>query len=209
MQHRLRDGSTVLIRPVQRSDAALLADGFARLSAESRELRFLTRKPELSEAELRYFTEVDHHHHEALGAVEEATGRGVGIARFVRHTQDPDAAELAVVVDDVWQGRGLGTALLGELTERAREEGVRRFTALVAADNPSVLGLLQNIGSGPQSTHRDSDTIEYEIELSPVGLGEELRGLLRAFGRRQLRPPPPICAILTALIPSRMLGNKG
>ncbi len=207
MQHRLRDGSTVLIRPVQPSDAALLADGFARLSTESRELRFLTRKSELTEAELRYFTEVDHHHHEALGAVDEATGHGIGVARFVQHTKAPEAAELAVVIDDDWQGRGLGTALLSELTDRAREEGVRRFTALVAADNPSVLGLLQTIGDGPRSTHRDSDTIEYEIELAPVGLGEELLGLLRAFGRQQLKPPPRICAILNAMVPSQLLDN--
>lgn len=209
MQHRLRDGSVVLIRPVQSADAALLADGFTRLSTESRELRFLTRKPELSEAELRYFTEVDHHRHEALGALDETTGNGVGIARFVRHTADPDAAELAVVVDDDWQGRGLGTALLSALTDRAREEGIRRFTALVAADNPSVLGLLNNIGDGPRTTNRDSDTVEYEIELAPTGLGEELRGLLRAFGRQQLKPPQPICAILSALIPPQLLRNDG
>ncbi|MEO9220466.1 MAG: GNAT family N-acetyltransferase [Mycobacteriaceae bacterium] len=207
MRHQLSDGAAVRIRPVQPSDAALLADGFARLSIESRELRFLTRKSELTESELRYFTEVDHRHHEALGAVDEATGRGIGIARFVKHTEEPKAAELAIVIDDDWQGRGLGTALLSELTDRAREEGIRRFTALVAADNSSVLGLLQTIGDGPRSTHRDYDTIEYEVDLGPAGLGEGLRGLLRAFGCQQLKPPPQICAILNALVPSQLLGH--
>ena len=66
----LRDGSTVLIRQVHSADAPLLADGFARLSARSRQLRFLTPKKELSPAELRDFTDVDHHDHEALGALE-------------------------------------------------------------------------------------------------------------------------------------------
>jgi hypothetical protein len=64
----LRDGSQVVIRPIQSADAPLLADGFARLSAESRRLRFLTLKNELSTAELRHFTQVDHHDHEARSA---------------------------------------------------------------------------------------------------------------------------------------------
>ena len=75
----LRDGSEVLIRPVQGADAPLLAGGFARLSARSRQMRFLTVKKELSPAELRYFTEIDHHDHEALGAVDPGDGRGVGV----------------------------------------------------------------------------------------------------------------------------------
>ena len=67
----LRDGSKVLIRQVHSADAPLLADGFARLSAASRRMRFLTPKKELSPAELRYFTDVDHHDHEALGALDQ------------------------------------------------------------------------------------------------------------------------------------------
>ena len=70
----LRDGSAVLIRPVRSGDAPLLADGFARLSVRSRQLWFLGPKQELSPAELRYFTEVDHHDHEALGAYEITLG---------------------------------------------------------------------------------------------------------------------------------------
>ena len=85
----LRDGSAVLIRPVRSTDALLLADGFARLSAASRQMRFLGVKKELSAAELRYFTDVDHHDHEALGALDHADGRGVGVARYVRDTEDP------------------------------------------------------------------------------------------------------------------------
>src|SRR5689334_13308164 len=112
----LRDGSTVVIRPVRGTDAPLLADGFTRLSARSRQMRFLTRKNEPTPTELRYFTEVDHHDHEALGALNYADGRGVGIARYVRDADDPQAAEIAVTVIDDWQGRGLGTELLTQLT---------------------------------------------------------------------------------------------
>jgi hypothetical protein len=71
----LRDGSHVLVRQVQSADAPLLADGFARLSADSRWMRFLTPKKGLSPAELSYFTDLDHHDHEALGALNHADGR--------------------------------------------------------------------------------------------------------------------------------------
>jgi hypothetical protein len=88
---RLRDGSAVLIRPVRSSDAPLLAAGFARLSARSRWMRFLTVKNKLSPAELRYLTDIDHHDHEALGA-QSRDGRGVGVARYIRDGTDPHAA---------------------------------------------------------------------------------------------------------------------
>ena len=162
----LRDGSAVLIRPVRPVDAPLLADGFARLSARSRQLRFLTPKKELSPAELRYFTDVDHHDHEALGALDHADGRGVGIARYVRDADDPQAAEIAVTVIDDWQGRGLGTELVAQLSERARSEGIRRFTALVAADNRAMAGLLRNVRA--DLVRREPGALEYEITLGPT-----------------------------------------
>jgi RimJ/RimL family protein N-acetyltransferase len=161
----LRDGSTVLIRQVHSADAPLLADGFARLSARSRQLRFLTPKKDLSPAELRYFTDLDHHDHEALGALDHAGGRGVGIARYVRDADDPHSAEIAVTIADDWQGRGLGTELLAQLSDRARSEGIRRFTALVAADNAAMTALLRRVCADP--VHREHGTIEWEITLVP------------------------------------------
>jgi RimJ/RimL family protein N-acetyltransferase len=161
----LRDGSEVLIRPVQGTDASLLADGFARLSARSRQMRFLGTKNELSPAELRYFTEIDHHDHEALGAVDRANGRGVGVARYVRSAQDARSAEIAVTVVDEWQGRGLGTELVAQLSERAREEGIRRFTALVAADNVALAGLARSAGA--ELVRREPAAVVYEVPLAP------------------------------------------
>jgi RimJ/RimL family protein N-acetyltransferase len=166
----LRDGSAVLIRPVRRADAPLLADGFARLSARSRRLRFLSPKRELSPAELGYFTDVDHHNHEALGALDHADGRGVGIARYIRDAADPQAAEIAVTVIDDWQGRGLGTELIAQLSERARSEGIRRFTALVAADNPVMARLLRNVQA--DLVRREPGALQYEIMLGAEGTGE-------------------------------------
>jgi RimJ/RimL family protein N-acetyltransferase len=162
----LRDGSAVLIRQVRSTDAPLLADGFARLSPQSRRLRFLGVKTTLSAAELRYFTEVDHQDHEAIGALSAADGRGVGIARYVRDADDPQAAEIAVTVVDDWQGRGLGTELLSRLSDRARQADIHRFTALAAAENVAVAGLARKLGA--YLAGRGPGTVEYEVALVPA-----------------------------------------
>jgi RimJ/RimL family protein N-acetyltransferase len=169
----LRDGSEVLIRQVRSTDAPLLADGFARLSAASRQMRFLGVKKELSAAELRYFTDVDHHDHEALVALDRAGGHGVGIARYIRDADDPQAAEIAVTIVDDWQGRGLGTELLTRLSGRAGQEGIRRFTALADAGNVAVAALLRNAGA--RLLRRGRGTIEYEITLTRDPEGSDAR----------------------------------
>jgi RimJ/RimL family protein N-acetyltransferase len=172
----LRDGSTVLIRQVRGTDAPMLADGFARLSTRSRQLRFLGPKKMLSGAELRYLTEVDHHDHEAIGALSPAEGRGVGIARYIRDADDPRAAEIAVTIADDWQGRGLGAELLARLSDRARQAGICRFTATVSADNVAMTGLLWKMGA--KTAGRSRGTVEYEVTLEPAdecGLDRWLR----------------------------------
>src|SRR3954467_11633827 len=135
----LRDGSTVVIRPVEPGDKDAITAGFDRLSPESRYRRFFSPLEHLSERDLAYLTEIDHHDHEALIA-RSGTGEPVGVARYVR-TGDRPKAEVAVVVVDHWQGRGVATALLERLSDRAREEGVRIFTATILAENRDALGL--------------------------------------------------------------------
>jgi GNAT superfamily N-acetyltransferase len=200
----LEDGSTVLVRPVHRDDAALLEEGFSRLSAESRRLRFLADKSRLSPAEVRYFTQVDHHDHEAIGARDTVEGRGVGIARFIRDREDPELAEVAVAVVDDWQHRGLATVLLRHLFTRAREEGIRRFSALVAEDNEGVAALLQDLEGETRALGHEAGAVSYEITLAPDDLGGEVHRLLRAFGRGDLRPPRSVREVLGRLVPERL-----
>jgi GNAT superfamily N-acetyltransferase len=197
----LRDGSRVRIARITPADAPLIAEGFERLSAESRRLRFLTSKPSLSSTELKYLTEVDGHRHEALGAIDPNTGRGIAVARFVRDTEDPDRAEVAVTVADEWQHRGLGTLLLERLSDRAREEGVSTFTALVAGDNPAMQPFLQGLGGSVTVTEVGGGVVEYAIELAPKGLGRQLETLLRAAATGHWQVPPRVCDALRALVP--------
>jgi GNAT superfamily N-acetyltransferase len=197
----LRDGSTIRIARITPRDAPLIADGFERLSAETRRLRFLTSKPTLSDAELRYLTEVDGHHHEALGAIDPLTKRGIAVARFVRDEEHPSRAEVAVTVADDWQHRGLGTLLLNRLSDRAREEGITHFTALVAGDNAAMQPFIDGLGGTLKVNQVGGGVLEYEIKLAPRGLGRQLETLLRAAAVGHWQVPPRVCDALRALVP--------
>lgn len=198
----LQDGSCVLIGRVTGDDAPTLAAGFARLSEESRRLRFLTSKPNLTQAELRYLTEVDGHNHEALGAIDPVTGRGVGIARYVRDAGNPTRAEAAVTVADDWQQRGLGKLLLERLTDRARAEGITHFTALVAVDNAGVKALVKRLGQPVEITRIRGGTFLYEVGLGRRGLGGQLEQALRAAASGHFQLPPRLRQVLGSLVPT-------
>ena len=173
----LLDGSFVRIRQGHRSDRALLLRGFARLSPESRYRRFLAPMPELTEGMIRYLTEIDHHDHEAMIAIDEDCGEGIGVARYVRSATRPTVAEVAVTVIDDWQRRGLGTLLLELISARAREEGITTFTALMLATNQDMIDMLMRLDPHP-SIDQELGTIEIEIEIPAVGLAPALRKLL-------------------------------
>src|SRR5579862_9783510 len=184
----LRDGSRVRIRQGRPADQELLLRGFERLSPESRYRRFLAPMPELSEEMVRYLTEVDHHDHEAIIALDEATGEGLGVARYVRSTKRPDVAEVAVTVIDDWQGRGLGTLLLEVISARAREEGITRFTALMLAANKEMMDLLQELDP-LRIVGRELGTVEIEVPIPAIGLAPALRKVIRIAAQHDVALP--------------------
>ena len=181
----LRDGSTALVRPIRPSDAPLIKDAYRELSDLSRRLRFLVPTSDLSDEDAQYLTDIDHHRHEALIALDPDRERAIGVARYVRVPGDRSAAEVAVVVMDDWHRRGLGTALLDRLTERARENGIEAYTAVVSPDNDVVLGALERAGAQRTGTSDDGE-IEFVLELPAEGLGERIPRALRAAASMQL-----------------------
>ena len=143
----------------------MLADVFEHLSDESRYRRFLTPKKALLETELGYLTELDHRDHEALAAFAVEPGEPVGIARFVRSAEDPEAGEVAVAVVDDWHERGVGSVLLGALADRAREEGIARFEAtLLECNSQPVKELFAHVGQ-PQIESTGSGNASLSVDL--------------------------------------------
>ncbi len=188
----LRDGTRLLVRPVRPDDKALLAEGFERLSPESRYRRFFAPLDKLTGRDLAYLTEVDHSDHEALLGLDAEDGSMIGVARYVR-AEDPTEAEVAVVVGDPWHGRGVATALLERLTERARQEGVDHFVALVMSDNAEALELFRHLAPGGSRTRRSaSGHTELLIELPEPGriAAAALGRVLRAAARGTLSINP-------------------
>jgi acetyltransferase len=120
----------------------------------------------VSTQQLTYLTTLDHHQHEALAAVDPATGRGVAVARYVLAEDAPVTAEVALAVLDEWQGKGVGRALLRRLAAVALSRGIVRFTGLMLADNKPMISLMRSLGH-VVSTHRESGTVELVVELEP------------------------------------------
>jgi RimJ/RimL family protein N-acetyltransferase len=165
-------------RSIRPHDRPLVKAFYDELSDRSRRLRFLVPTSELSDEDLRYLTDVDHKRHEAIVALDDE-GRMIGVARYVRTPGDRESAEVAVVVVDDRQNQGIGTSLLDRLTERARDNGIVRYTAIVTEDNDIVLNALRRAGAETTGT-TDEGEVEFALDVPSEGLGERLRSALRS-----------------------------
>jgi GNAT superfamily N-acetyltransferase len=162
----LADGARLRVRPIVPADREPLADAFDRLSDRSRRQRFLAPKPRLSARELDYLTDVDHVTHEALVAIDETTGDIVGVARYATGSAGGPVADMALVVVDAWQRRGIGHALAVRVVERARANGITRLTGTALADNRRVRSLLDRLGFRVSSV--SSGVVEVELDVPPA-----------------------------------------
>jgi GNAT superfamily N-acetyltransferase len=177
MYARLSDNTLLFLREIRADDKERLLASMDCLSEESRHRRFLGPKASLSPRELRYLTEVDGLDHYAIVAVpdDEDPERIVAVARFVRLADDPTAAEAAITVCDALQGKGLGGLLARRLSDAARDRGIERLTATIAAENRPALKLMRQIDQRLSSKVGSSVTeIVAKLPMrSAEDLGEE------------------------------------
>ena len=156
---KLADGAEIVIRPIEPEDRDELAIGFGGLGSLSRFRRFRQRIDRLTYEQLVALTRIDHQSHEALVAIDAATAEGVGVARYVRVPDDPARAEVACTVVDPWQHRGVGSALVERLAERARAAGIERCTALVVLGDQPARRLLAHVVD-EIAVRRDGGTLD-------------------------------------------------
>jgi len=150
----LRDGHRILIRPLLASDREELAAGYAELSPASRRSRFGSAPDRLTPAQLDELFDLDYDERFALAAlaVDEPGEPGVGVARYARRRHDPTEAEVAVVVPDTHQRRGIASTLLWDLVDVARAHGITTFVATVMWENAEVLDALRRRGATVEPT---------------------------------------------------------
>jgi GNAT superfamily N-acetyltransferase len=153
----LSDGSVVRVRPIRPDDELRLVALFERLSPRSIYQRFFTSYRRLPASWYHEFANVDYRARLALVA-EELAHDGAHVRGVVRWEPGdaPGTADVALIVEDAWQGRGLGSLLLGELLAAGAARGVRDFTADVLAENGRMLRLLRRVADVRESSVADS-----------------------------------------------------
>lgn len=159
-QHRLFDGTEVVIRPIRPEDAAIEQDFVRGLSEDSRYNRFMGQLRELAPRKLEYLTTIDYDRHMALIATVRRDGREIeiGVARYVA-TPGSDSCEFAVAVDDAWQGTGVAGILMLELMAAARGRGLKAMVGFVLASNHKMLKFCRQLGFDFHRSMGEGDTI--------------------------------------------------
>ncbi|WP_183093961.1 bifunctional acetate--CoA ligase family protein/GNAT family N-acetyltransferase [Nocardioides stalactiti] len=164
----LRDGRTAHIRPISADDEALMVEFYSRVSDESKYYRFFSPMPKLSERDVRRFTHVDHHARVALVMI--LGGQMIAVGRF--DVVGPQEAEVAFLVEDQHQGRGIAQLLLEHLAQAGRERGVERFTAEVLPDNQRMIQTFRDAGYRVASGYADGViTLEFPIDPTDTAIG--------------------------------------
>lgn len=160
----LRDGRTVEIRALRPEDRAGMLAAVGRISQQSLYRRFFTFKRGFSDQEVDFYVNVDFVDHVALVAVLEEDGQPVIVAGGRYIVVQPGEAEVAFVVDDAHQGRGLGAALMRHLAILARQAGLKTLSADVLPANAAMLKVFATSGLGVK-IQREPDSIHIMLQL--------------------------------------------
>src|SRR4051794_23511886 len=189
------DGGTLHLRPILPDDADALVRFHAGLSVRTRYLRYFSSYPTIPPRDLFRFSHVDHRHRVALAGW--LGGEIIAVGRFDQLVESDPAdrldpagrlAEVAFVVADAHQGRGIGSVLLEHLVEIGRELGVNRFEAVVLAENRAMVQVFRQAGFEASRRLEGSElNLEFEIAATErtqkVMAERELRADARSIGR--------------------------
>ncbi len=179
---RVRDGSELMLRPVLPGDSERTVHGHVHFSSETIYRRFMSaRVPNL--AMMNYLAEVDYVDHFVWVMVDGSDP--VADARFVRDVADPTVAEIAFTVADAYQGRGIGTFLIGALSVAARVGGIERFTARMLSDNVPMRTIMDQHGAVWQ--REDIGVIATVIDVPgphDLGFGNEMAEQITRVARQ-------------------------
>jgi acetyltransferase len=177
-----RDGRRFMLRPVLPQDRSLLCSLVQRLSVSSRRFRFHGIVNALSEQAAQYMSAVDYSNHLAF-VVSVVLDDSEKIVAEARWCKDPsgEGAEFAIVVDDTWQGMGVGKRLMQALADSANAKGLTWLCGEVLADNAPMLGMLRGLGFHCTPDLHDDTVIRVERNLT---LRAKLPPARRWFSRR-------------------------
>ena len=207
----LRDGSTLLLRPIRQQDEERLLALFYRLSPQSVYFRFQRVLTQLSREEAARLCTVDYQDTFALVATigEDVEEKIIAVGRYSRLPAG-DAAELTLVVEDAYQAKGIGTHLLEQMAGIAREKGIRRFETEVLAENERVLRVLKNSGFEVEQ-ELGAGVYRVVMRLAPTPIVEEKsaeRERLATIASLKTFLRPRSIAVIGASQKTGTIGNK-
>jgi RimJ/RimL family protein N-acetyltransferase len=183
----LNDGTPVCIRRVRPGDEARIKDGIARLSPQSRYLRFFSGMREAPPQVLRILASPDGQAHIAWGALRSdlADAPALGVVHAFRDADDPDSAEYSVAVIDEYHGRGLARLLTAVLLCDCAREGLDRFTVHILPENRPALALARSLGAEGLGHDGGVSVLEIDIAAALAALRAEsdVPGLAAVFAQ--------------------------
>ncbi|MFJ8756162.1 GNAT family N-acetyltransferase [Streptomyces cyaneofuscatus] len=205
----LRDGGTARIRPITTDDAERLVSFYEQVSDESKYYRFFAPYPRLSDRDVHRFTH--HDYVDRVGLAVTIGGEFIGTVRYDRINDQgrpasapADEAEVAFLVQDAHQGRGVASALLEHIAAVARERGIRRFAAEVLPANNKMIKVFRDAGYTQRRSFEDG-SVHLTLDLEPtekslaVQRGREQRAEARSVQR--LLAPGSVAVIGTGRTP--------
>lgn len=205
----LRDGGTARIRPITADDAERLVSFYEQVSDESKYYRFFAPYPRLSDKDVHRFTH--HDYVDRVGLAVTVGGDFIATVRYDRIDElgrsasaPADEAEVAFLVQDAHQGRGVASALLEHIAAVARERGIRRFAAEVLPANNKMIKVFRDAGFTQKRSFEDG-AVRLTLDLEPtaeslaVQRGREQRAEARSVQR--LLAPGSVAVVGTSRTP--------